>query len=237
MEYETPRRTPFQTNMQITQQQRQKGSKSLPPAAPAQIVSSKKLSKIFSLAFLVTPLTQTNLASGQTPSRGITFHDIISSHLLPARTYDPNDIQTTCYAPLYDADVDGDGIVQSDEYVTFIAELSEGQFDVDKYKDLPFVLKVNFVYLSCLCEYYPRNTIRKCCEGTNGGIYTSGAGGFEVPTPEEELYLETVCNDTQGSIEYAKKERMPSAEPTKGSPSDRPSPSPVEVVSYTFTLI
>jgi hypothetical protein len=126
--------------------------------------------------------------------------------------------------------------------VTFVGELSGGEFDVDEvtgensggsYTKLPFVLRLNFVYLSCLCQSGGgwnccKGTIEKCLlhicnqstsfntvqsqlissrnSGTEGGIYTTGAGPNDSSTQDEITYLTRVCGDTQGSIEYVRNE-------------------------------
>ncbi|KAL7470298.1 hypothetical protein ACHAXS_010537 [Conticribra weissflogii] len=161
-----------------------------------------------------------------TTSKGITLHDLISP-----KTYDPNDISTTCYAPLVASDTNGDGIVQTNEYVTFVASLSDGYYNVTTFDALPFVVKINFVYLSCLCNYNGGGD--GCCAGENTGLFVSGAEAGDVPTEEEQVYLETVCGDTQGSIDYAIEQEavagptsVPGGVPTV-SPATSPTLSPV----------
>ena len=61
--------------------------------------------------------------------------------------------------PLYELDVDQNGLGH-EEYVTFIEAL-EPRLAQDSFKELAFVLKVNFVYLSCLCE----DGGHSCCKG------------------------------------------------------------------------
>ena len=89
-----------------------------------------------------------------------------------------------------------------DEYMSFVGQLSDGTLNATNYIDLPFVVKINFVYLSCLCMSRPENLMvgGQCCEGDNGGIDVLGAGPGETPTATEEEYLTTVCSDTQGAI-------------------------------------
>ena len=118
------------------------------------------------------------------------------------REYDPNNPAETCYNILFNSDVSGDGLVDRDEYMSFVGQLSDGTLNATNYIDLPFVVKVNFVYLSCLCMSRPENLMvgGQCCEGGNGGIDVLGAGPGETPTATEEEYLTTVCSDTQGAI-------------------------------------
>ena len=123
--------------------------------------------------------TSTN---SQSLFRGVSFTELVEPYVA-ARKYDPNNPSETCFDKLYESDADGNGIVTNDEYSTFVAQLSEGDFNETNYIDLPFVIKVNFVYLSCLCRFLPENS-DECCKGPDGGIYTSGTGPDEVPTEE-----------------------------------------------------
>ena len=118
------------------------------------------------------------------------------------REYDPNNPAETCYNILFNSDDSGDGLVDRDEYMSFVGQLSDGTLNATNYIDLPFVVKINFVYLSCLCMSHPENLMvgGQCCEGDNGGIDVLGAGPGETPTATEEEYLTTVCSDTQGAI-------------------------------------
>jgi hypothetical protein len=156
-------------------------------------------------------------------SRGITFRELEESRV--PRTYDPNNPVETCYEILYNSDANGDGIVKHDEYMSFIGQLSEGEIEVTNYIDLPFVIKINFVYLSCLCMYSPENQMMggsECCEGTDAGIYVSGAGPNDTPTVTEDQYLTTVCSETQGAIDFE-------TDKSSSSPTDTVTTSPTSV--------
>ena len=142
-----------------------------------------------------------------TPTQGRQFYPwdrgIIKQHL--TRTYDPDSPTATCYDALYQSDENGDGILQKYEYINFIAYFSEGDFDAENYVYLPVGLKVNFVHLSCRCKFHPKskeNGGDDCCQGPQKGIYISGTGPQEVPTPEEEVYLQMACADTHGAIAF-----------------------------------
>jgi len=117
----------------------------------------------------------------------------IPLNLIETRTYDPSDPTTTCYDLLHQSDANGDGILQHEEYTDFISDLSEGQFDVKNFVRMPFIFKIDFVYLSCQCKYHPIWTGNsgggrgdECCLGPDAGIYIMGAGdgSQEVVVPE-----------------------------------------------------
>jgi len=117
----------------------------------------------------------------------------IPLNLVETRTYDPSDPTTTCYDLLYQSDANGDAILQHEEYTNFIADLSEGQFEVKNFVSMPFIFKIDFVYLSCQCKYHTiweRNSGGgggdACCLGPDAGIYIMGAGdgSQEVVVPE-----------------------------------------------------
>ena len=129
------------------------------------------------------------------------------SELMTTRAYDPNN-PSECYNILYESDANGDGTVSNDEYQTFVSLLSDGEFNTMSYVDLPFGIKINFVYLNCLCRYLPENAPggNDCCTGPDGGIFVSGAEPGELPTSSEEEYLNTVCRETQVAIDSARSE-------------------------------
>eukprot|EP00581_Thalassiosira_minuscula_P028631 CAMPEP_0183754200 /NCGR_PEP_ID=MMETSP0739-20130205/3408_1 /TAXON_ID=385413 /ORGANISM="Thalassiosira miniscula, Strain CCMP1093" /LENGTH=810 /DNA_ID=CAMNT_0025990809 /DNA_START=26 /DNA_END=2458 /DNA_ORIENTATION=- len=145
---------------------------------------------------------------GITPAHGRTpFRTIIKEYVDHDR--EPVDSAASCYGFLYQYDANGDGIIQKDEYTKFIAKMSEGGVNVERYQDLPFVLKVNFADLSCHCKSHHKseeNGGDACCEGPRRGIYISGTGPQEFPTPEEDAYLRRACEDTQYAISATSEE-------------------------------
>jgi len=148
------------------------------------------------------------------------------------RTFDPTNPRDTCYTPLYNADINQDGVVSINEYPIFIQQLSNEVIDIPDFSDLPFVLQVNFVYLNCLCPN-DLNAPDACCANVNGGgILTAGTGPGEIPTEVQVNYLTVVCSDTQASVDYAIEmgglpTRSPTTvEPTTVAPSRRPTGVP-----------
>src|SRR6056300_1552701 len=58
----------------------------------------------------------------------ISYDDVIQyKRLIQSlpRTYDPTNPTETCYTPLYNSDINGDGIVSIDEYPIFISQMSK----------------------------------------------------------------------------------------------------------------
>ncbi|KAL7537851.1 hypothetical protein ACHAXR_012516, partial [Thalassiosira sp. AJA248-18] len=163
-------------------------------------------------------------AQGRPSSYGVTVQ---RQHI--ARTYDPSNPSATCHATLHESDENGDGILQNYEYINFIADLSEGDFDVRNYIDLPFSLKINFNYLSCLCRYHRirENGGDNCCKGPEAGIIISGTKPDEEPTGGQEAFLQIVCRDTQESIEFERAMAVStSGPPTPAAAVNFPSMSP-----------
>jgi hypothetical protein len=177
--------------------------------------------KSLSLLLAVTPTIHSRSDSGR-----ISSSETVEPQFI--RAYDPNNPSDTCYGILYGSDVNGDGNLDRDEYMSFVRQLSGGEIDVTNYIDLPFVIKINFVYISCLCMNSPENqmTGSECCEGSDGGISILGAAPGETPTTEQDEYLTTVCSETQGAIDFERDETV------TASPSEMTQLT--TIVSYFF---
>ena len=188
--------------------------------------------KALPLLFAIMPIIHSRPSS-----RGITFPELVE-HNLP-RTYDPNNPVETCYEILYNSDANGDGILTHDEYMSFVEQLSEGDIEVTNYNDLPFVIKINFVYLSCLCMYSPENKITggECCQGFDAGLDVSGAGPGETPTTAEDDYLTTVCSETQGAINFERGEALSPTDTVTTSPTAVPTQSPSTEPTIKVSLV
>lgn len=189
-------------------------------------IRNRRGSEVLPFILSAILLLPTSIQS-QSPSHGISFPELIDPYI--ERVYDPANPSETCFDVLYQSDTDGNGIVTNDEYTNFVSELSGGQFN-ESYVDMPFVLKVNFVYLSCLCRFRPENSgapNSECCKGPDGGLYIDGAGPGDIPTKAQEAYLILVCSETQGAIGYAREELGITANPT-ARPTNVVTPSPTK---------
>lgn len=130
-----------------------------------------------------------------------------------------------CYPALVNADANGNGVVDADEYVTFVQELGPSGFleGVTSFQDLPLVLQSNFNFLACLCQTDPDNNA--CCVGDSAGITVDGAGESETPTAEEESYLFLVCSLTGSAVNRVLESVSPTGFPTE-SPTVQPTAPP-----------
>ncbi len=94
------------------------------------------------------------------------------------------------------------------EYTNFLADLSGGDFGGNgDYADLPYTFKVNFIYLSCQCQFHLEWNVNsrgdECCVEPESGINVAGSGPTKVRTAEEEAYLQFVCMMARGTVDYA----------------------------------
>lgn len=144
-----------------------------------------------------------------------------------------------CYPALVNADANGNGVVDAEEYVTFVQDLGPSGFldGITSFQDLPLVLQSNFNFLACLCQTDPNNNA--CCVGDNAGISVAGAGASETPTAEEESYLFLVCSLTSSAVDRVLQSVAPTGVPTESPtvaptappsipPTARPSAAPTE---------
>lgn len=140
----------------------------------------------------------------------------------PSRGQDVGDFVDTdpCYAALFDADTPPpDRKLEGDEYVKVIQALGPPGFleEAETFEDLPRIIRGAFNLLACLCSVGPDDG--DCCTGGNAHISNEGTGPGETPTPEQEVYLFSVCLTTTRAIEQ-----------TLGTVAPTPSPSGVPTV-------
>jgi len=114
------------------------------------------------------------------------------------RSYNRPDPIARCYDLLHqsDANSNDDRILQNYEYTNFIADLSEGDFDFENYDDMPFAFKISFTFLSCYPTFDDESNENggdDCFLGPESGVDIAGTGPQEVPKPEEEAFLQLVC--------------------------------------------
>ena len=138
-----------------------------------------------------------------------------------------NDVDE-CYSALESADENGDRLIDSEEYVTVVQELSPpGTYDdVDSFADLPLGLKSTFSVLACLCRTNPSDDA--CCVGSNATLDTAGAFEGETPTDMQQSYLFFVCSYTYNAI------NMDTTAPTS-IPTDEPTMAPISPTTAPVT--
>jgi hypothetical protein len=92
------------------------------------------------------------------PEMPLTPQDFISSYISDFRAFEPD--LGACFKALDSADGNGDGIIQEHEYPSLMLDLSQGKISHVAYDNLPLATKLNFMYLSCLCDEG-----MNCCKG------------------------------------------------------------------------
>ncbi len=142
-----------------------------------------------------------------------------------------------CYPALATADANDNGLVDADEYVTFVQGIGPAGFleDITSFEDLPLQLQSNFNVIVCLCQSDPADD--SCCVGEGVGIMVDGARASDTPTAEQESYLFIVCSLTASAVQRVLQTVAPTA-----SPSDSPSlplseaPSAAPTISPTISV-
>jgi len=131
-----------------------------------------------------------------------------------------DDNNNGCYDDLYLSDENGDGKVDSEEFVEFSRrrlqyslmeyehevenELELNLSDYGSFSQLPSVLQQNWFVLACLCSRYQfgngdgneSNRNKSCCVGDNAHLRVTTAG-----STEELMYVNLVCDFTQRAID------------------------------------
>jgi len=97
-----------------------------------------------------------------------------------------NSDQEKCVAALLAADISGNNQLNLDpEYITFLNEMSDNQFEFAAFSELPLSLRMNF------------NTYRE----SQGAIDISGAIRPEEATNSQKRIIETLCETTGEALE------------------------------------
>jgi hypothetical protein len=148
-----------------------------------------------------------------------------------------------CYAALDQADVNADGKITADEYVTVVQLLGPPGF-VDyatQFLDLPRPLRQSFNLLACICTIEANN--ENCCIGSNAFVSSKGTHSGETPDPDQEVYLFTVCLTTSNAIENTLGTFPPTTSPSTfptgvtTSPTFLPSSAPITPKPITMAPI
>ena len=92
------------------------------------------------------------------PEKAITLQDLLSPYVSDVHTYEPD--LDSCINSFVVADENKDGVINEHEYVSFVAGIHGGEIAHGGYDNLPLALKLNFFYLSCLCD-----NEKNCCKG------------------------------------------------------------------------
>jgi len=113
----------------------------------------------------------------------------------------PNDIQGSvngCANAIMAHDVDGDGAIRRDEYLSFVNNVAD-LLCLPPRPVLDLELQTVFVSIACLCQEREGNDI-SCCFGEQAGLYQLGAGNVVGRTQDEESYLRAACLLTQAVL-------------------------------------
>eukprot|EP00978_Attheya_sp_CCMP212_P040110 scaffold215519_cov53-Attheya_sp.AAC.2 len=130
-----------------------------------------------------------------------------------------------CYVPLTRNDADGDAEMDVAEYLTWVQELSGNFFSAStQYFQLPLALKVNFVALSCGCDFVNIN----CCDAADD-YYSRDKSTLDIEgtTPgstvseDQAAYLFEICSRTMDVIDslLPPPTMPPTSSPTTSSPT------------------
>jgi hypothetical protein len=142
-----------------------------------------------------------------------------------------------CFNSLITADANNDRKLDKTEYITFLETYGLPDIQVDKYEDLPLVLKSTFILLSCICGSNGSSG-SSCCIGPEAYIPTDGAADFETPTPDQETYLYRLCHLTDNAVDQATPTEGPVTTNTPSLfPSGQPSVSPSDLPSFEPTIV
>lgn len=106
------------------------------------------------------------------PEKAITLPDLLSPYISDFRAYEPD--LNSCKDALVAVDENGDSTIHEHEYIRLIGGLSNGAILAIDYDDLPLATRLNFVYLSCVCED------KKCCKGAYSSTSISIFGICEL---------------------------------------------------------
>jgi hypothetical protein len=131
-------------------------------------------------------LGENGLSAGQSASLGLTCaatFEAIDRFYNPV----PTASLAQCKASMALADATADASLDKDEYVTFLNNFAENEWENSVFSELPYILQGNFEWIILGRE----------------SVDITGADAEQSPTLEQELYLEWICNKTDLVIEIA----------------------------------
>jgi hypothetical protein len=132
------------------------------------------------------------------------------------------EVLDTCNESILLADEDGDGTLDSSEFVALVETLTEGAISVADIAELPLRLRTVYYLTACLCALQP-GAESDCCVGENAEIPIEEVDS-ENPTATNRVF----CREVAKAIEDVKEghDLTPaSASPTIASPSTSASPT------------
>jgi len=134
------------------------------------------------------------------------------------------EVLDTCNESILLADEDGDGTLDSSEFIALVETLTEGAISVADIAELPLRLRTVYYLTACLCALQP-GAESDCCVGDNAEIPIEEVDS-ENPTAANRVF----CREVAKAIEDVKEghDLTPapaSAIPTIASPSTSASPT------------
>jgi hypothetical protein len=154
-----------------------------------------------------------------------------------------------CWELLNDSDPDGNGKVESDEYVTFAKGMSRpGLLDgVTFFNQLPLAFIAAFQFNACLCRqpaFGGNSSQTECCYGDRAHIRVTDPPNANI-SDEDKVYLVASCSFTEAAAVSVEVSFQPTPAPTiiteaptpvgSPAPSLSPAPTPSPTSSPTET--
>ena len=145
--------------------------------------------------------------------------------------------------PIHNADADGNGVLNQEEYVNFADAVSGGFLTendrADSFLDMPLSLQETYVVLSCLCELYQSEPWggKGCCTAGSDdfiGIQTNGTAPDDELTNGQLDYYTYVCGTMTDALDSLGLELV---SPPTMKPSNRPTTRPTKEPTSEPTVV
>lgn len=158
----------------------------LPPAATTPVTSPNNDLGIASPTY-TPPLAESETSQQQDPQ------DINNSN-------NNNNNDSECEQLLHQADTDSNNLLDTNEYLNFLSSFLTNNDDTSsskninvpqEYNNLPYVMKINYIHLSCVC---PPNVV-DCCADGQSGIYIDG--------DSEGERVQEICDRTKEALDMS----------------------------------